>query len=324
MIGTQYLGNIVGPPRWAAEPLSREHLLPVPAKLDKAAFSDAAGISVVVGAAGAAANATTVPVDAIVLPFTAAQSFITIGNVVIPSGTNLYFSGTKKFARLTADVKLGDTAITVEALPTALVDNDTARYSRFGTLYVPSGIVVGRTYAERNAGTPFGVGVASDDELFISAFEIRNALVDDDIVLVKHNVTIKENYLPDYTTLTAAAASVITLTLAAGTDGGTFRVRRTDTNAETADLAWNITAANLQTALRTLTGDTGLTVGLAGEVYTLTFTTTFVPPPLTIVNDSTTDGGVWEGGVVVGTTTGGAGSVLGRIRQLYRCIVGVD
>jgi hypothetical protein len=95
-----------------------------------------AAFNVVVGAAGALANATTVPVDALEGP--------------LKKGTVLYF-GAKKFAVLNADAEEGDTSITVLAIPTALVDNDkaTAFYDlgipgntkgqNFNAYFVPSG-----------------------------------------------------------------------------------------------------------------------------------------------------------------------------------------
>lgn len=95
-----------------------------------------------------------------------------------------------------------------------------------------------------------------------------------------------------------------TLTLAAGTDGGTFRAKYGDN--DTGALAWNITAADLQVALRALHADlAACVVGLVGEVYTVT-----VPDRaaslLDIINDCTADGGVWEGGIVVARTQAGS------------------
>lgn len=87
--------------------------------------------SVVVGAAGAAGNATTVPVDAT--------------TYAIPSGTLLDF-GAKKFARLSADALAGATSLTVDAIATALVDNDAATHivqRGSGKKTLPAGTAVG-------------------------------------------------------------------------------------------------------------------------------------------------------------------------------------
>lgn len=110
-------------------------------------------------------------------------------------------------------------------------------------------------------------------------------------------------------TITAAGtAEVQTLTLAAGTDGGNFQVQYG--GVAIAAQAWNVSAANLQTALRALHADlAAVTVGLAGEVYTVTWPATGATSGphdlLEIINDSTSDGGVWEGGIVVARTATG-------------------
>lgn len=87
--------------------------------------------TVTVGAAGAAINATTVPVAALAQP--------------IPSGTVLDFGGAK-FARLTARAEAGATSLTVAALPTALVSGDAAIHIASvgsGVKRLPAGTVVG-------------------------------------------------------------------------------------------------------------------------------------------------------------------------------------
>lgn len=118
-------------------------------------------------------------------------------------------------------------------------------------------------------------------------------------------------------TVTAAnATSTWTLTLAAGTDGGSFGVRVTNPAGVSQTIAnqqWNVSAANLDTALEALTivGASGVTTGLAGEVYTLTFSAALGNMLVEVVNDTTTDGGVSEGGIAVAQTVVG---VDGRFR----------
>lgn len=70
-------------------------------------------VAVVVGAAGAALNATSVPVAALSGP--------------IPAGVTIDFGGAK-FARLTAAAVQGAVTLTVAAIPTALVSTDTGYY----------------------------------------------------------------------------------------------------------------------------------------------------------------------------------------------------
>lgn len=185
----------MSPPRWIAEPGTRQNQAYFPAKLDAASFTDRDAISVIVGAGGAAQNATTVPITAITFP---------VGISKIPSGTWLNFGGAK-VAKLTADYT-GGTSITVSAIPTALVANDTATYLPFGTrVAVESGTLVGRTRTERNAGTGFGPWAAGDEEVFLVLFDVSDATRNNDVSLLQNLTTIKENYLPKWATLSLNA-----------------------------------------------------------------------------------------------------------------------
>lgn len=175
------------PPVWAGDFLSRDTVLPVPVKLDPAQFLAVDGVRVVVGAAGAAANATAVPVDAL--------------SGAIPSGTLLDF-GAKKFARLSAAAAAGATSLTVDAIPTALVDDDTATYAGVGKKSLSSGTLIGRTIAERDAGTAWGPAVvASDDEIYLTTRDLSDLTKDSTTELYRHNKVVKENYLPGWTDL---------------------------------------------------------------------------------------------------------------------------
>src|SRR3954469_8996762 len=103
-------GPTLGSPRWAGDYRDRDHLVPGGATIDPAQFIGAlTGTRVVVGAAGAIAGATTVPVGA-------------LANA-LPIGTVLDFGGSK-FAVLTAAAAKGATSITTRALVTALVSGD--------------------------------------------------------------------------------------------------------------------------------------------------------------------------------------------------------
>lgn len=139
-------------PGFIGDFLSREHVLPGGIKLDAAAFSNANSINAVVGSAGAAAAATSIPVTALAGPIPsgtvlnfgpAPDVVVTVGSAgaatdattipvdaltgPIPSGVTLAF-GSKKFATLTAAAAEGATSLTVAAIPTAVVDNDAATY----------------------------------------------------------------------------------------------------------------------------------------------------------------------------------------------------
>lgn len=205
-----YTGNVRSAPLWAGDFGGREHILPVPAKLDPTQFQDGAGIQVV--ASGAAAQgATSIPVNALALATLASTVVIAQGNVLIPNGTVLDFGGAK-FARLTADALNGATALTVSALVTALAGGETADYQKFGTEEVPSGTPVGRTYAQRDAGGLFlPADPANHDEIYLTCFEVRDARFNNDIELYRPGGLVKENYLPNYATVLAPGGTASTL-----------------------------------------------------------------------------------------------------------------
>lgn len=81
-------------------------------------------VAVVVGAAGAAQGATSIPVAAL--------------SGAIPGGTLLDFGGAK-FARVTsAGAAAGATSVPVAAIPTALVQDDTAWTGGTGGKFIPA------------------------------------------------------------------------------------------------------------------------------------------------------------------------------------------
>lgn len=103
-------------------------------------------------------------------------------------------------------------------------------------------------------------------------------------------------------------ASVHTLTEAAGTDGGTFVIKvilPDDTHDETTALAYNASAATINTALdalSVLSAGQLVATGSTGGPYTLTGNGDLGDITIRVVNDVTMDGSVWEGGVVVAQT----------------------
>lgn len=183
-------GPTLTSPRWAGDYMDRDHLVPGGAKVDPLQFNGADAVVVVVGAAGAAAGAVSIPVAALSGP--------------IPNGTVLSFGGAK-FARLTAAAAAAAVTLTVAALPTALVNLDTATYPGIenGVKYLSSGSIIGRTLAERDAGTPFGPAADADDEVYLTAFDNSDIARVDDIELYRPNSLVYENFLPGF-----AAASV--------------------------------------------------------------------------------------------------------------------
>ncbi len=181
-------------PRWAGDFGSRDHLIPGPFKVDATQFVGTDAVKAVVGAAGAAANATAVPVDALTGP--------------IPAGTLLDFGG-KKFARLSAAAAAAAVSLAVDAIATALVDRDTATYKGLGKKSIPSGTALGRTVAERDAGTGFGPAGAADDEVFLNYFDVTDADVLDDVEMYRPGAQVKENFLPAFAGLASGVKTIL-------------------------------------------------------------------------------------------------------------------
>jgi len=193
MASVQSVANVLSSPIWAADYLTREHLLPGGAKLDASQFAGEDAVLVTVGA-NAAGAATSVTVTALLGP--------------IPSGTLLYF-GAAKVAVLTAAAALGATTLTVAALPTALVSADAATYAGIALKAVRSGTLVSRTYAERDAFTGFGPAVSTDDEAYLVVYDVPNLARDNDVELYRHDGLVKENFLPGFAALSAALKVVV-------------------------------------------------------------------------------------------------------------------
>lgn len=187
-------GPTLSSPRWAGDYLDRNALVPGGAKLNAVEFLAEDAVVVTVGAAGAAEGATSVPVDALSGP--------------LPDNTLLDFGGAK-FARLSAAAAAGATSLAVDAIPTALVDDDTATYTGTGSKHVPSGTVVGRTIAERDASQGFGPAAAADDEIFIVALEVTDVTAIDDVELYRHHRIVKENFLPGWSSLATGVKTAV-------------------------------------------------------------------------------------------------------------------
>ncbi len=72
-----------------------------------------------------------------------------------------------------------------------------------GRKNIPSGTVLGRTLAERDAGTGFGPAVNTDLEIYINYFEITDAVELDDCEMYRPGSQVKENFLPGWAGLAA-------------------------------------------------------------------------------------------------------------------------
>lgn len=188
-------------PIWAGTPQHQPKvLLPGGGHLNAAEFvasSDA--VMVTVGTGGATAGATTVPVAALAKP--------------IPNGTILDFTAPGSFAKLTAAAAAGATSLTVEALPQALTAGDIAYYSPLTRRFVQSGTLVGRTYAERDAGIGYGPAdvTTPDDQIYLLYFDVVDCLTDNEaeLYMPRAGNVVYENLLPGWAALPTAVKTFI-------------------------------------------------------------------------------------------------------------------
>lgn len=178
-------------PQWSGTPQHQPKVLvPGGGHLNALAFTNSSNATPVTLTAAAAAGAISITVSEVASP--------------IPSGTILDFTGIGKFAKLTAAAAKGATTITVEALPQALVSGDMAYYSAIANiLYIQSGTLVGRTYADRDAGIGYGPYTSTAEEAHLLFFDVHNALTDNEceLYMSRGANVIYENFLPSWTTL---------------------------------------------------------------------------------------------------------------------------
>ena len=78
-----------------------------------------------------------------------------------------------------------------------------------GRVYIPAGTPVGRTYAERVAGTGYGPADAADEQFFLVAFDCYNALDNPDLVFYRPGKVVKQNFIPDWVSLDAGVQAKV-------------------------------------------------------------------------------------------------------------------
>lgn len=204
MARMNYSGNVIDTPPWLADKLEDDSLVRFPAKLNISGFVNQLGIFVQV-TANTAAAATAIPVTALAPMFNSPVPLIAMGRILIPQGALLDFGG-GKFARVTADAHQGDTSIAVSALPTALVANDMTYWKWDYRIYIKSGVLLGRTLAQRDANnttSQFHIAdVVNDQEFGILMFDKFDIWDNNDIELLAPGkmTAIYENWLPNYST----------------------------------------------------------------------------------------------------------------------------
>ena len=187
--------NQLTSPIWAGDFLDREHLMPGGAKVDASQFLATDG-AIITLSANALVSATSISVTALANP--------------IPANTMLRF-GAGKYAYSTAAAAAGATSIAVEALPVALTSGDKATYKGSGTkpVTIVSGTLIGRTWAERDAGTAFGPAADADEEIYLLAFDISDASRNNDADLYRYNSIVKETFVPGWAGLSSTLKAFV-------------------------------------------------------------------------------------------------------------------
>lgn len=74
-----------------------------------------------------------------------------------------------------------------------------------GKKVIPHGTLIGRTYAERDAGTGYGpADVALDEQIFLMTTHITDVEDHNEVQLYRHGRLVAENWLPGYDTMATA------------------------------------------------------------------------------------------------------------------------
>jgi hypothetical protein len=175
-------------PNWAAEAIGPAQLIPGGARLDAAQFSysDSFTLTLAAGVVTAGASKT--------LTLTAGLK------KSIPAGHTLNFGSSEYF---TLSTKAAEGATTIVGTLAADVEGgESAVFSGVsGKKLVKAGTLVGRTYTERDAGTAFGVAEATDDEIYLLAFDTVDAMVNPECDLLRHNTLVRDHLLPGWSDL---------------------------------------------------------------------------------------------------------------------------
>lgn len=183
-------------PAWAADFFSRDHLVPAGGRLDVSTGFPRSDQVIL------ALDASTAPVTTVPLESAAAKTGKATGEEIIPTGAVLRVED-GLYLKLTAPVVVGDTDITVEETQLDTADTMNATYDGKALLVIPSGTLIGKTFAEDVAGDPFGPADDADDIMFLIAFPVQvehpfgfGYDSEVDVALYRHNSVVKENFLP--------------------------------------------------------------------------------------------------------------------------------
>ena len=174
-------------PECFGDPVNADTSVSGGARVDSAQFPRADRVAVTVDGA-VLAGVKQITVDALLGP--------------IPAGKLIYIAGVAVRTRLAAGT--GATTIYTQPLEAPLADNAAGEYMGSGRIELLKGTVLGRSIAERNAGTGFGPAVVGDDEIYLLARYIPDAADIDDVSLYRHVFQVYENFLPGIATMDQA------------------------------------------------------------------------------------------------------------------------
>lgn len=186
----------IGQPRWLGEPYD-PYLTSMPggAMVVASQFPETDGeYKLTFGAAAAAATSVTA----------------TVSPSTLRVEPGVYLATGNKVINVTAPAEpnaAGQVTLTVSALAAAVVANDVAWYK--GTRAIESGTLIGRTQAERDAGTAFGPWAVGDTDSYLVLFTNPDPVDSPNIELVRPGVIVKENFLPNWATIGAQAQAEI-------------------------------------------------------------------------------------------------------------------
>jgi hypothetical protein len=136
-------------------------------------------------AAAALADAVALTVDALTF--------------AVPSGTKLHFGQSKEFALVTADADIGDTSLTVEALPSALEDDDEAIVTGSGKKTIRAGTRLGWLADAQGQAVPRSATVEAVGILETDAVEDDTAAPGGGMYGMLTGGEVYENLLPGAT-----------------------------------------------------------------------------------------------------------------------------
>ena len=77
-----------------------------------------------------------------------------------------------------------------------------------GVARIPSGTLIGRTIAERDAGTGFGPYAAGDAEVFLTYNEVYDVTKNNQVAVYRHGFVVYEDYLPASSKVAANLAAI--------------------------------------------------------------------------------------------------------------------